>query len=376
MFQVGTFRDAELERLSMAGTSSTDEALSKVFQKHLHVSSGEALSTDWIRAAMSVWELVQTNGLSCELLLASEECFGKKGPFASIFKLEAVVRRCGSNVMKAHWVLCKMVDSTLNPRPGSVEMTISNLIGKGKGMRGHGLIDTWAFKFDLLQYVLHDCPRFCKLSIEDQSSLRDSLKDFEAYRRRRGGKVFAPASILSNIPAPPAIPASWLGALSESARKYFMALEGTIYADRRENEIMSCVQLSSSLADVFAEGGFLGEAMAEIDELLATCSKQSPDIQSGLVQVQPSASCEVVVPNNLPSIIQVDIPENCNQEMLDAINAAQEESAETVAMTSVFIDGSRSIKDIVAALDGHGFSNRLGSPDGNVVIIYDVKAGS
>jgi hypothetical protein len=63
------------------------------------------------------------------------------------------------------------------------------------------------------------------------------------------------------------------------------------------------------------------------------------------------------------------------QDTLLIIAEAEEEAIEMVSTKVVFIDGSESLHLVAKALDGHGYSRKIGSAHvGSILIIYDVKA--
>jgi hypothetical protein len=104
-------------------------------------------------------------------------------------------------------------------------------------MRKIGLLDSWNFKFQLLQHVFHSCSEFGQLPAEDQLSLRKVLSNPLEYRKFRGGRLFNP----NGSGSVPENTASWIGALSEAARHFFYLIEGIIYLDKHEAGICASV---------------------------------------------------------------------------------------------------------------------------------------
>jgi hypothetical protein len=105
-----------------------------LWEQQVKISSGEALSTDWMKAALAVWSQLLSIPSVKELMLGSEEVFGKRSPFDSVYKLEAILRRVASNEA-AVFVVQTMIDRALNPRMGSTAMNLANLTGKHAGSR-------------------------------------------------------------------------------------------------------------------------------------------------------------------------------------------------------------------------------------------------
>ena len=101
-------------------------------------------------------------------------------------------------------------------------------------MKNLGLLDSWSFKFQLLQHVFHGSSEFAQLPAEDQLSLRKVLSNPLAYRKFRGGRIFNP-----NGSGKSENTASWIGALSEAGRNFFYLVEGVVYLDKHEAGISS-----------------------------------------------------------------------------------------------------------------------------------------
>ena len=92
--------------------------VAKDFAAHLRVTSGESLSKDFIKVAMTLWRSTLSDVRIKENLLLQDEFFGKSSSLAnSIYKLEAMSQCCNGDLDKILWTLS--VDKLTGKKTGN-----------------------------------------------------------------------------------------------------------------------------------------------------------------------------------------------------------------------------------------------------------------
>ena len=107
-----------------------------LYNAKVTVSSGEAVSTSFVDAATAVWESVLKHGQLRRIIVASEEHFGKKTPFDSVYKLEHVVRKSDKDFSRINLLLITLIDVVLNLGVTTTELSVTTLTGKNRGNKG------------------------------------------------------------------------------------------------------------------------------------------------------------------------------------------------------------------------------------------------
>ena len=136
VFQIGYFRKIEEDKAKDADgrrRKIPGDQLLKHFNKHLKVSSGEEINSSFMSASLSIWQKLLVSprlkdrgwkyssfkssdlGLDKELLLLSEEVFGKKSPFAdSLYKIRDLMSISSNHALTMEWVMTFLFDNVVN----------------------------------------------------------------------------------------------------------------------------------------------------------------------------------------------------------------------------------------------------------------------
>ena len=118
-------------------TKATAKDVARDFAAHLRITSGESLSKDFVKVALTLWRSTLSDVRIKENLLLQDEFFGKSGSVAnSIYKLEAVSQCCNGDLDKILWTLTAVADSLLNRELKQSDLSVDKLTGKKTGNKG------------------------------------------------------------------------------------------------------------------------------------------------------------------------------------------------------------------------------------------------
>ena len=109
----------------------------------------DAVCTSWDRLLSKKKDLHKCT-------LDGEEEFLNNTPWSSVYKLEAVVKKCGRPSEETHkklkWAILKAHDSIRNKVATGPELTVRTLSGKGLP-NSRGQVDYWLFQYALKEYI-------------------------------------------------------------------------------------------------------------------------------------------------------------------------------------------------------------------------------
>ena len=121
----------------MTGSRMVVSAVVNAYNSKVIVASSEKVTHGFVDSANVVWECMLRHVGLQQLVVASEEQFGKGTPFDSVYKLEAIVRKADRDIDAIMWQLTSIVDLVLNQEAAAKDFSIKVLTGKGcKNNRG------------------------------------------------------------------------------------------------------------------------------------------------------------------------------------------------------------------------------------------------
>ena len=136
LYQLGQFKQDQ--EASNSGKPLKSDELYNRFSQNLVVTAGEKLSKSYVDLAMRLWDTVLAKTPLRNMLLLSDEVFGKKAsPFNSIYKLEAMMQAAAKGGQPAlHWIILFASDMTLNGGVKAQELSVLALTGGRSGQKG------------------------------------------------------------------------------------------------------------------------------------------------------------------------------------------------------------------------------------------------
>ena len=134
LYQLGQFKQDQ--EAANSGKSLTAEELYQAFSAKLVVTAGETLSKTYVSLAVRLWDNVLGKKTLRDLLLLSDEVFGKKASaFNSIYKLEAFMQIAKNKQENLQWLIQFAGDAMLNGVLRAQDMSVINL-GGNKSTKG------------------------------------------------------------------------------------------------------------------------------------------------------------------------------------------------------------------------------------------------
>ena len=128
LYQLGQFKQDQ--EAAASGKSLTAEELYQAFSAKLIVTAGETLSKTYVSLAVRLWDNVLGKKVLRDLLLLSDEVFGKKASaFNSIYKLEAFMQIAKNKQEHLQWLIQFAGDAMLNGTLRAQDMSVVNLAG-------------------------------------------------------------------------------------------------------------------------------------------------------------------------------------------------------------------------------------------------------
>ncbi len=149
-----------------SGKKMSPASVATVWKEHVQVSSmGESINVAFIDAAMTVWDRMCQDDECRTMLLQAEDRWGKQTPWDSVYKLEAVIKKCGRPgpiaTRNIRWTLAAIEDLILDHQCVPGQLSVRALSGKGHS-GGKGYVDVLLFKQDLATHatgpLLHELP--------------------------------------------------------------------------------------------------------------------------------------------------------------------------------------------------------------------------
>ena len=321
----------------------------------------------------------------------AEETFGKKTPWDSAYKLEHVARKAGrrpdlATSARTLWLLSCINDLCNNKLVSPGELSVTALTGKGRG--GKGLLDLLLFKKDLLEFFLNEKLEGLGLRAGAKSAVRNAMSSVAAYRAAFGHKEAL---------TPPDL--TWFGALPPVAQHLVRLIEAslqiqivcvsaglppgcyaiwpqdTVYNIRYDGPLKVAVKANRSL-DEALDSEDIREALEKIESLGA---------EELAAQKQPAAheaaeDATVGLPAAAADVCRLSLP----QEQFEKLGSLGDDDQDVVAEHAAL--AARIVAENVRLLDGSDKESTItdiirqspvgmlrGSPEGSILIHYDVK---
>eukprot|EP00959_Pyramimonas_sp_CCMP1952_P188360 3939204-Pyramimonas_sp.AAC.1 len=168
-------------------TNMSVNDVTKAWESNVTVASiGETINSGFIDAALTVWNRMLSDPICQKIILKSEEDWGKRTPWDSVYKLELVIKRCGkdggeTSLINMRWVLASVTDMILNEYVVASFFTTRNLNGRGQpGNKGIQdiILYKMALKNECAKYMVElNCFKSDELDI-----VNEYLRSHEAYR--------------------------------------------------------------------------------------------------------------------------------------------------------------------------------------------------
>ena len=171
-------------------TSLYVQATAQAWRDNVKLSArSEAVTNYMCECAFLVYERLLSVPALAAIIDKTEETLGKKTPWDSAYKLDALARFVGKTSVKANadnaaWCLESVLDLILDNHASAGEFSVRNLTGKGIGNRG--VFHLFLFKRDCMKHLLYTWLPTLKIHELDKSMIRDSLQSFSDYRLRAG----------------------------------------------------------------------------------------------------------------------------------------------------------------------------------------------
>ena len=171
--------------------SVTDVA--EVWSKHVETSPmSESITTSYIDAALTVYDRLLSIDEAKAIVLDAEERWGVKSPWDSVYKLEAVIKKCGraspQTTKKLLWVLGCVTDTVLYLELSPGQISVRALSGKGQP-GGKGLVDYWLYKGCLRTHLTNTLLSELNIPSEATSEIRGFFESHAIFRNLFGYKT-------------------------------------------------------------------------------------------------------------------------------------------------------------------------------------------
>ena len=199
------------------------DCLMRTWNNKIQVSSGEAVTHAFVDSALRIHATVLAHDGVRQLLLLAEEHFGKKTPWDSIYKLDALQRKTKQDGNKMAIILASVADAVLMGKVTPAELSIQALTGKHRGNKG--LFDYILYLDDVRQHFFRELPTF-GLTLDEQVFLTKTFADVASYRLLMGQ-----AHITNDAKLQPEgkVDLSWLARLSPLATGLFRVIEAGLH---------------------------------------------------------------------------------------------------------------------------------------------------
>jgi hypothetical protein len=215
-YEVAAFR--ETRQLAVGGKVSVADIVTEWQTKFRSSNMSERIDREYIDVCLVIYDRLLTIPVVRDEILGADETLGRKTPFDSIYKLEAVARRAmpkrGSAAVavdKAYFLVKGLCDYVQNGDYSGAELSVRALSGKGHG--GRGLCDLLLYKQDLLRYLLHEWVEKLDLDVDVKVLLRQVMESHSTYRIHFGFRGGVPVDM------------SWLVTMSPAEKSVFRLVE-------------------------------------------------------------------------------------------------------------------------------------------------------
>ena len=156
----------------------------ELYKANAHLASTtEAVTVGFIDAAVTVWNRCLADEAVRSMVLDVEKTLHTKTPFDSVYKLEAIVKKGGTEA-GVKWIIASIADAILDGKITSAEFSLKALSGKGVA-GGKGYCDLALYKREIADYL----PKWAhsvKLSSATRDLLQAMLESHGEYRRLFG----------------------------------------------------------------------------------------------------------------------------------------------------------------------------------------------
>ena len=215
--------------------------LSQQYNQRVGVTPGtDAVSDTFIDTASTVHSRLFSDEICRAIVLKCEQTNGKKGPFASIYKIEVHIRKSDKDIKKLRWSLQHNV-TLLEDKEVEREIPMSDLLGKKSGNKG--LIDLWIMKKALLTELLTNIPVSIGFDAGTVESMRGVLESHDKYRKHFGIKGEA-ADL------------SWMQAFTEPEKSYVRLVKDTVYGVKYDGPIKLGVKSGKNAPSILEHDDF------------------------------------------------------------------------------------------------------------------------
>ena len=222
--------------------------------------TSEPVVTDYVTACIMVYEKAFKYPEVQQSVAWCDEKFGTKSPFDSVYKMQAILRKCKDKREKVIWIFQAIIDQLKAGVVKVKDLTMTLLFG-AQGRSGGGWVDMWIMKHDLLYYLTKTSTvqKFC-FSVEHLSQIDQVLQSFTDYRallnphpankwKNQDEYVSDPAgeSVESIKPAD----LTWQSGWSAAALQYINFCEDLVYGNEFDPFLKTACRGSKSALDVF-----------------------------------------------------------------------------------------------------------------------------
>ena len=128
----------------VASCAGCDQGGGLWYEEHCDLHDDEEhLSEAFFTAAVLVWEKAYSVPEVLECLQWLENNCGDKNPLNSVYKLEAIVKKCGGVAANITWAMTQTVSLYRRGDLKSEDFSLRSLEGKTTGANGKGIVDVF-----------------------------------------------------------------------------------------------------------------------------------------------------------------------------------------------------------------------------------------
>ena len=158
-------------------------------------------------------------------LAKADECFGRKSPWDSIYKMEALLAKCGKDaagISKMEWCLAMTNDAVANKLMTSGKLSHQQLTGKHRGgTASKGFLDLLLFVREVRIYCLGNVLDASTLPQAAKQTLRSVLESPLGYRKATGQPYLEKGVVVHQKNTD----ISWMSTLGAAGREFFNFME-------------------------------------------------------------------------------------------------------------------------------------------------------
>ena len=185
IFELVNWKKRIEKRDGVSNMSVTD--VTTAWETNVTASSmGETVNYGFIDAALTVWNRMLSDPTCQQIVLTSEEEWGKRTPWDSVYKLELVIKRCGkdggeTSLVNMRWVLASVSDMIKNEYAVPAFFTLRNLNGRGQP-GNKGIQDVILYKMGLKMGCTKFMIELNTFKSDELDRANEYLRSHEAYR--------------------------------------------------------------------------------------------------------------------------------------------------------------------------------------------------